>query len=270
MPEFTDILSNPSGILALARELRLARVDYYPEIDSTQNLLRALADEGVPEWTVVVADHQTAGRGQQERRWEDRRGASLAFSFLLRPRSVEGMALTPIRTGLAIAHALESLLADGTQVRLKWPNDILLVDAQSAGKVGGVLCESQTRGEETIVVVGVGLNFEPFDSEFDGRLESPAFLARSIVAQQNRLSIFEALIRSLRASLPIRRASLSSQELADYRKYDWLLGRHLLAPVTGVGRGLGLGGELLVDQPNGTVERITVGRIIVDASRDNR
>jgi BirA family biotin operon repressor/biotin-[acetyl-CoA-carboxylase] ligase len=266
MSDLTALLTDPSALGDFSRQHRLSRVDYYPEIDSTQSLLRALADEGVPEWTVVVTNHQSAGRGQQERRWEDYPGSSLTFSFLLRPRTLEGIALTPIRTGLALARALNTLLTDGSEVKLKWPNDIIVVDAKSSGKAGGILSESQTRGEDVSIVVGVGLNFRWFDGGGDGRLERPAFFEEHVVPGQTRRSIFEAVIRSLRATLPVRRASLSTQELAEYRGYDWLLGRQLLAPVTGVGRGLGLGGELLVDLPNGSVERVTVGRVIVAPS----
>ncbi len=95
--------------------------------------------EGLALGSVVVADHQTAGRGRAERRWEAPPGTALLASFVMRPRPLLSLAC-----GVAAAEAC------GPQVRLKWPNDLLL----RGRKLGGILIESHPRK----AVVGIGIN----------------------------------------------------------------------------------------------------------------
>ena len=95
-------------------------------VTSTQDVARAL-----PIGSVVVAEHQTAGRGRLDRRWESRPGTALLVSFVLRPNPVLSLA-----AGVAAAEAC------GNDVRLKWPNDLLLGGA----KVGGILVEAMAAG----------------------------------------------------------------------------------------------------------------------------
>src|SRR5687768_17788881 len=98
------------------------RVD---EIDSTNTALLAEAKAGAPEGVVLVADHQTAGRGRLGRTWEAPPGASLLVSVLLRP-DVSSVELVTMAAGLAMAEAVEQVA--GVDARLKWPNDLVVGD----------------------------------------------------------------------------------------------------------------------------------------------
>ncbi len=124
--------------------------------ESTNRTALVMAEEGAPEWTVVAAGHQTAGRGRLGRTWVSRPGAAVQFSVVLRP------ALEPARVGLlalaaGVAGATACRQAGGSDVRCKWPNDLLLGDA----KVGGILAEAAVAGMAMRhVVVGVGINLE--------------------------------------------------------------------------------------------------------------
>ena len=111
--------------------------------------------------TLLVAEHQTLGRGRQGRTWLASAGASLTFSIglPLSPRDWSGLSLA---VGVTLADALE--LPDpgrAARLQLKWPNDLWLIDA-SAGplgrKLGGVLIETVAVGKQRMVVIGVGLN----------------------------------------------------------------------------------------------------------------
>jgi len=108
-------------------------------VGSTQDVARDL-----PVGSVVVADHQTSGRGRLARTWEAQPGAGLYASFVVRP-----IPLLSLAAGVAAAQAC------GPAVRLKWPNDLLLGER----KLGGILIE--VTGEKAVVGVGVNLRWAP-------------------------------------------------------------------------------------------------------------
>lgn len=108
-------------------------------VSSTQEVARDL-----PRGTVVVADHQSAGRGRLDRVWEAPAGTALLATFVLSPRP-----LAMFRAGLAAAEAC------GSRTRLKWPNDVLL----DGRKVAGILAEQH--GDRCLVGVGANLTWSP-------------------------------------------------------------------------------------------------------------
>ena len=123
---------------------------------STNATALEMAEAGAPEWTLVAAAHQTAGRGRLGRSWTDRPGAALMFSLVVRPSVDPSRAgLIPLLAGVAMAAAIRDVA--GADVRCKWPND-LLVDGS---KVGGILVESSVAdGRLAHAVVGIGVNLE--------------------------------------------------------------------------------------------------------------
>jgi len=128
---------------------RFADVRWFAELDSTNRLAAELARAGAPDGVVVGADHQTAGRGRRGRTWESRAGASLLVSVILRPAP----ALVTLAAGVAAAEACEAVA--GVDVRLKWPNDLLLGGA----KLGGIL--SELVGDAAVVGLGLNLAWAP-------------------------------------------------------------------------------------------------------------
>jgi len=114
---------------------------------------------------LLVAEHQTLGRGRQGRAWQASAGASLTFSLSLplAPRDWSGLSLA---VGVVLANALEAPEPGRTpRLQLKWPNDLWLADAPAVStvgrKLGGVLIETVAVGRQRMVVVGVGLNVAP-------------------------------------------------------------------------------------------------------------
>jgi BirA family biotin operon repressor/biotin-[acetyl-CoA-carboxylase] ligase len=126
----------------------------FDEIDSTNTYLRDQARHDAPEGAVAVADHQTAGRGRLDRRWEAPPGASLLLSVLFRPDlGPSDLHLCTAAVALAAAAACHEVA--GVEARLKWPNDLVVADA----KLAGVLAEAEF-AEQAVrsVVVGIGIN----------------------------------------------------------------------------------------------------------------
>ncbi len=142
---------------ALAAAGLQAPVRFEEVTGSTNAVALELAASGAPEWTLVAAGHQTAGRGRMGRTWIDGPGPALMCSFVLRPVQLEpaSAGLIPLLAGAAMAEAVAEVA--GSVVRCKWPNDLL----RDGGKVGGILVESVIRGGRLgHVVVGVGINLD--------------------------------------------------------------------------------------------------------------
>lgn len=138
------------------------RVRRLGAIDSTNRWLLDEARAGAPEGLVVVADHQTAGRGRRGRTWSAPPGSSLLVSVLLRPRVEVGgvdigrVHLLTMAAALALRAAIEQVA--GVRAGLKWPNDLVVDDR----KLAGLLAETELSagGELGAVVIGVGCNVE--------------------------------------------------------------------------------------------------------------
>ena len=113
---------------------------------------------------LLVAERQTQGRGRQGKVWLSAPGASLTFSLALplAPKNWMGLSLA---VGLSLAETLDpsALAPDGRppapRIGLKWPNDLLLIDARCVGrKLGGILIETVPVGDKRLAVIGVGIN----------------------------------------------------------------------------------------------------------------
>src|SRR5690349_15935960 len=124
------------------------RVRWVDETGSTNHDLLAAARAGEPEGLVLVADHQSAGRGRLGRVWEAPPGASLLMSILLRP--VLGLAdahAVTAAVGLAAAYACEAVA--GFRPGLKWPNDLVV----GPRKLAGILAETNLQGDRLDALV---------------------------------------------------------------------------------------------------------------------
>lgn len=129
------------------------RIEVVDETGSTNADLAAAAREGAPVGSVLLADHQSAGRGRLGRTWTAPPGTGIAMSVLVRPSvSLERWTWLPLLAGLAVSDGIRQeadLPAD-----LKWPNDVLVLGR----KVCGVLAERVETPSGPAVVIGMGLN----------------------------------------------------------------------------------------------------------------
>jgi BirA family biotin operon repressor/biotin-[acetyl-CoA-carboxylase] ligase len=144
-------------VRSAAEPWRITRLD---ETDSTNRVVLDLARGGEPEGAVVVADHQTAGRGRLGRSWQAPPGASLLVTVLLRPTiAVADAHLVTIAAALAAADACAAVA--GVRPVLKWPNDLVVERDGTTRKLAGLLAESVVRaGRVDAVALGMGLNVQ--------------------------------------------------------------------------------------------------------------
>ncbi len=133
-------------------------------VDSTNRVLSDLAKEGLPEGQIILADHQSSGRGRLDRDWIDTPGSSVLMSVLLRPTfPAEYFFLITSAMSLAALRVLESKFS--IRCKLKWPNDVMVDDK----KIAGVLAEAAFEGgRSSWVVVGIGLNCSQSEEELAG------------------------------------------------------------------------------------------------------
>ena len=128
------------------------RVDIVESAPSTNALVAGRARAGEQHGLVVVAEHQTAGRGRLDRVWETPARTSLTFSVLLRPDiATHDWPWLPLLTGYAVQAAMADRLPD---ISLKWPNDVLVEER----KVAGILVERIDTASGPAAVVGIGIN----------------------------------------------------------------------------------------------------------------
>jgi BirA family biotin operon repressor/biotin-[acetyl-CoA-carboxylase] ligase len=228
-------------------------VDGYATIDST-NLEAARRPD---PWRVVVADHQSAGRGRMSRHWEAPPAASVAVSAVV-PMAGAEWGWLPLLTGMAMARALQQVA--GVDARLKWPNDVLVDGA----KICGVLCEMASgrasgSDSDVLVVAGAGANVD------QRREDLPVDTATSLrLCGVTDVSREDLVVAHLTAFAELHRA--------------WVSGGAALDDVRGRYRSLcdTIGQVVEVHQPSGAVARgraVAVddsGRLVVDGPEGRR
>ncbi len=134
----------------LAASTRFGGLRWLDETDSTNRVALDAARAGAAEGLVVVADHQSAGRGRLGRRWEAPAGTALLASVLLRPSGLAPDRLHLVTSAVGLSAVAACRRLGGFTPGLKWPNDLLVGDAKLAGILAEVLGDA--------VVVGLGLN----------------------------------------------------------------------------------------------------------------
>lgn len=170
---------------------------YLQRVTSTQDVAREAALQGAAEGLLVLAEEQTAGRGRVGRAWWAPPGTAILSSLLLRPSfPPEHAGYIGMIAGMAMSDALAQIAR--VQVRLKWPNDLLL----QGRKLGGILIESLWEGGHLdAVILGLGLNVRvrfPPESPLFGQaislLEAGIHVEREpiIVAYARRLADYYA------------------------------------------------------------------------------
>jgi BirA family biotin operon repressor/biotin-[acetyl-CoA-carboxylase] ligase len=132
-----------------------AHFRYFEEIDSTNIRIKAMAKEGAPHGTVLIADHQTGGMGRMGRNFHSPAGVGIYMSILLRPdcAPTELLHLT-CATAVAMCDAVEA--SAGFRPGIKWTNDLV----SGKRKLGGILTELglTPRGMVDYAIIGIGIN----------------------------------------------------------------------------------------------------------------
>lgn len=264
-PSYADLDRPPLP----ARRLRAAAQRVAPwrelhvlgEVTSTSDVVAAAARAGEPEGLVVVAEQQAGGRGRLGRTWASPPRAGLTFSVLLRPTApMERWTLLPLLAGVATALAIAE--RTGIEVRLKWPND-LVVDGR---KIGGILAEV-TGGA---VVVGIGINVTTAADELPGPGATSIALEQGTSGSTDRTPLLLAMLRELGPRYLAWQAAGGAAALVvpDFRQLCATVGRDVLVTmpggddVTGTATGVDDDGRLVVRRPDGSTLAVSAGDVV--------
>jgi BirA family biotin operon repressor/biotin-[acetyl-CoA-carboxylase] ligase len=232
---------------ALTRALELAGLRAPVRFDevtrSTQESALRMAADGAPEWTLVAAAHQTAGRGRLGRSWMDEAGGALMFSMVLRPTlTADRGGLISLLAGGSLARASEELT--GRRTTCKWPNDVLV----GGRKAAGILVEARLAGGRfEHAVVGIGANLG----------SAPAALPEAGAIEAVDAELLAAFLRAFVAGYRADGADFSELVLGAYRARCATLGSRVRA--TTVGGEVVQGEAVDLDEAGGLVVHTTDG-----------
>ena len=182
---------DPEALAALAPDLV---VEVLESTTSTNAIAADRARAGAPVGLVVAAEHQTAGRGRLDRRWEAPPRSAAIFSMVLRPTvAAADWPWLPLLTGHTIAKTLRGAGYAGSGV--KWPNDVLIGER----KVAGILVERVETPSGPAAVIGVGLNVSLTAEELP--VPTATSLALESGGEPDRTALLAGLLRSLREAV---------------------------------------------------------------------
>ena len=161
------------------------------EVTSTNDIARELVASNIEEGTFVLANFQTKGRGRQNRSWEAPKNSSIFISIVLKPNSEKNLGWIPLLVGLALHKALE---AETRKVlKIKWPNDLVLVENSQEFKFAGILVERI----KNQVIVGVGINFDQEKEELP--VSNASSLKQILQSSMAKESVIAAFLTELSA-----------------------------------------------------------------------
>ncbi|RYY32891.1 MAG: biotin--[acetyl-CoA-carboxylase] ligase [Sphingobacteriaceae bacterium] len=183
------------------------------EVDSTNTFLKNTLSntKPLPEGTVIMAEAQLAGRGQQQNGWHAQPGKNLTFSILLNPGFLPITQQFDLNRviSLGVHNALKPIL--GEALRIKWPNDIYYDDY----KLGGILIENILQGEKIKhSIIGIGINVN--QDEFPVHVPNPTSVKQILQSDYDLRALLSEICGSIEAYYLKLKAGKVNEIRADY------------------------------------------------------
>ncbi len=219
------------------------RLHYHGELSSTNDEARSLAEAGAEHGTLILCDHQIAGRGRRGASWICEPGDGLLFSIVIRPTFAQAnWSRIALAAGIGVVEALNDKWAIGAQV--KWPNDIYIQNKKCAGIL--------TEAREDFVVVGIGMNVmsSPTPAQGGARIDAVA-IADMVSTTISREMVLATLLKSILHEVDACAEGFDGQ-LERLKKHCYLTGKHIKfnaseKVLNGLVQGIGADGLLIVD-----------------------
>ena len=259
-------LASPADIdiTALEQNLRTARIGrplrILAQIDSTNEEIKRNLAANLPEGAVVIADHQTHGRGRQGRSWYSEPATGLYLSTLLKPNlPPEDLACLTLMAGVATVSAIQQQTSALT--KLKWPNDILL----NGKKIAGILCECIAEpGSHPSIIIGIGINLN--HTSFPESLQD---IATSLKMETGQTVDRTQLALSLLQNLDSEFKDFGNREnlIRKWTEQSDMFGKTVTIhqkgkEQTGIALGLNPQGKLILQTPDGKQHLLDSGELL--------
>lgn len=232
-------------------------------VNSTNDYLKKLGNEGCENGTVVAAREQTKGKGRLGRTWQSKKDDGIAFSVLLRPSVApnEVSAITPL-AGLAVCKAIREYTK--LDCVIKWPNDIII----GRKKLVGILTEMSAEFDAVeYVITGIGINVD--HTSFP---EEIAFKATSLLLETGRHidknEFLACVLEHLENEFVKNNLELTPTALSEYTDLCATVGRSVTFQrgtrrISGMAVGISEHGELKVMMSDGTICLVNSGEVTV-------
>lgn len=250
------------SLRASLKNLNIPEIRYFPTIGSTNEEALKWAEAGARDGSLVIADHQSAGRGRMGRTWITKAGTSLAISLIFRPspEEIEKITLFSPLAALGLCHALDEMF--GLRAMIKWPNDVLLDNK----KVAGILVEGYWIGGTLQgMVIGIGINITRKAVPWNIKLLYPATSIEEISKiSVDRIAFLKILLRNI---FDWRKRLTNDEFLCAYERMLAFKGKSVTLdqpgqpPVEGQVIGINQNGDLRLQEKSGKIINVTAGDV---------
>ncbi len=196
---------------------------YFPSVDSTNHVAKALAYHGAAEGTIVVAEEQDSGKGRLDRNFYSPRGKGIWFSVILRPKFLPHDA--PKFTLMSAVAVAEAMARFNLKAQIKWPNDIMF----DGRKLVGVLTEMTGElARITYMVIGIGINVNMSREDFPEELQDVAASLSEMSGEiLSRVEIFRVVLEEFdKLYLEVDEEGFN-KVIERWKKYNVTLGKNV-------------------------------------------
>lgn len=237
-------------------------------LDSTNTLAMELAEKGVSHGTVVIADRQLKGKGRLGRTWFSPPKGNIYMSVIVRPEiEPKDATLLTIMSAISCARAVRN--STGIEVKIKWPNDLMV----SERKLGGILTEMKSDQDRIVfAVIGIGINV---NSSLDAFPSDVRAVAASVIEELrekgysqeiSRTQIIAAILNELERWFKVLIKGGRIQLINEWKKLSSTLGRKVKVvsgkdTFSGIAEDIDDEGMLILRLPSGGLKKISAGDV---------
>jgi BirA family transcriptional regulator, biotin operon repressor / biotin---[acetyl-CoA-carboxylase] ligase len=252
-PKGYRLVSSPDSLFPWEFGVRAPHIHYFDQLSSTMDAARNLARNGCPDFTVVIAEQQTKGRGRLARTWISDAGG-LYFSVILRPPIPPVLSFrVNFAASLTLVKILKKMFAVDASV--KWPNDILINQA----KLSGMLSEMEAEADRvSFINLGIGINV---NNDPDPKEQKAASLKNILGHALSRKDLLAAFLDGFQLQMK----NIGTQDvIPEWRNHCSTLNQPvkivtLHETFEGIAKDVDESGALILEQKNGVLKKIIYG-----------
>jgi len=238
----------------------------YKKVDSTNDVAYNLAENGIAEGTVVLAEEQAKGKGRHGRKWVSPPKSGIYMSCVLRPEIAPNeIPVITLMAAVAVAKAVRK--TTGLQAMIKWPNDILV----SGRKICGILTEMKAEQDSVdFIILGIGLNVNASARSLPegGTSVKEELKAANNIKTVSRTEMAKSIIRSLEAEYSLLKKGGSERIIAEWKSMSAMPGSRIRvvlpnAELEGVAHDIDPDGSLVLRLDSGILKKIWSGDVVM-------